>query len=273
MENALTFTDPKSQEMQLLKRTTAPDLTDDEFSMFLQYAKHAGLNPFTKQIYATKRDGRVTYQTSIDAFRARADETGKYAGQQGPLWCGSDGKWVDVWLTKEPPAAAKVGVLRSDFKEPIWAVAKYSEYVQSKKDGGANFMWSKMPANQLAKCAEALALRKAFPENLGGTYTDDEMHQADQPTEPKEPAEPKNVTQRPPEDQAPSKPAELPKTLISESAKSQMVDIMNEMGWTAERQKLAFQKAELVGEQKALDGLSTAYQRFCDQKAAEAMPL
>jgi RecT family protein len=70
-------------------------------------------------------------------------------------------------------------VLRSDFQEPIVAIALYSEYVQKKKDGTPNSMWQKMAANQLAKCAESLALRKAFPRDLSGFYSREEMGQAE----------------------------------------------------------------------------------------------
>jgi hypothetical protein len=64
-------------------------------------------------------------------------------------------------------------VYRKGCAHPFTAIAKFSEY----NAGGS--MWQKMPANQLAKCAEALALRKAFPHQLSGLYTPDEMAQGD----------------------------------------------------------------------------------------------
>jgi hypothetical protein len=72
-----------------------------------------------------------------------------------------------------------VGIYRAGFKEPMFAIAVYSEFVQLTKEGTPNSMWRKMPANQLAKCAESLALRRAFPEQLSGLYTSEEMGQAD----------------------------------------------------------------------------------------------
>ena len=157
-----------AEQLPLFRRTIASGWSEDETQLFLLTAERAGLDPFARYLYVARDRGEFRIESTIDGFRFAAERTGKYAGQIGPHWCGPDGKWKAIWTGKEPPTAARVGILRSDFAKPIWGKALYSEYAQPGE------FWRDMPANQLAKCAEAAGFRKAFPV-LSGLYTDDEL--------------------------------------------------------------------------------------------------
>lgn len=164
------------RDIQLLRATYYPECTPQEIEFFLKAAAHSGLDPFTRQIYMQKREDRrrgrysISIATSIDGMRAIAARSPDYAGQLGPQWCGKDGVWHDAWLTKEPPTAARVGILSHRFKEPLWAVARFESYCDPNSR-----TWREIPEVMIAKAAEALALRRAFPAQLSGVYSDEEI--------------------------------------------------------------------------------------------------
>ena len=139
---------------------------------FLMHAQRTGLDPIARQIYCIERGGKWGTQVSIDGARLVAERTGQYRGQTATQWTSDGVTWVDVWLASEAPKAARVGVHREGFVEPLYAVATLDAY----NAGGP--MWRKMPALMLGKCAEMLALRKAFPQDLSGLYSTEEMDQA-----------------------------------------------------------------------------------------------
>ena len=180
-------------QLSALKQLGLSNASNGDLAFFFHQAQRTGLDPFARQIYMIERGGRYGIQTSIDGLRIVAQRSGRYAGQTAPYWCGEDGEWKDVWLGKSAPFAAKVGVYREGFTEPTWAVARLDSYCPLGRDGKPMGLWNKMPDVMLAKCAEALALRKAFPNDLSGLYTDDEMSQADAVTVEEVKPKPKKV--------------------------------------------------------------------------------
>lgn len=185
MSTALAHaSDFSADQVDLIKRTIAKGSTDDELRLFVSTAQRLGLDPFARQIFAVKRyDSKerrevMSIQVSIDGFRLVAQRSAEYAGQDGPYWCGKDGVWHDIWTADEAPFAARVGVFRRGFTGALYAVARFDAYAQRTKEGNLNAMWSRMGDLMIAKCAEALALRRAFPAELSGVYTSDEMGQA-----------------------------------------------------------------------------------------------
>lgn len=170
METGLIKMDFTSDQVALIKSQVAVGSTNDELALFLNQCKRTGLDPLTRQIYFMKRGGKMTIQTSIDGFRVIAERSGDYAGQDEPefIYEGMDKTLICV----------KVRVYRFRGETRYCAavgVAFMSEY---KPQQGQDFMWTKMPHTMLAKVAEALALRKAYPQDLSGLYTGDEMAQA-----------------------------------------------------------------------------------------------
>lgn len=165
----------------LIKSQIATDATTDELKLFLYQAKRTGLDPLTRQIYCIHRNTKdqkgnwikkMTIQTSIDGFRVIAERSGDYAGQDEPVFTGEGTKLISCKIT--------IYRFRNNVRYPAAVgVAYWDEYVQVDKEGKPVSMWKKMPHTMLAKVAEALALRKAYPQDLSGLYTNDEMNQSD----------------------------------------------------------------------------------------------
>ena len=173
------------KQIAALRQLGVDRASNGDLAVFMHVAQRTGLDPFARQIYMIERQGKQTIQTGIDGFRLVArravDRAGESLAIGGGEWCGTDGVWRDVWLDSEPPAAARVTVKRNGHE--FVGVALFREYAQTKRDGNLMAQWATRPAGMLAKCAEALALRKAFPLDLAGVYTDDEMGQAQRPAE------------------------------------------------------------------------------------------
>lgn len=163
------------EQRAMIRDTYANGASEKEFQVLLEVARVRRLNPLLRQIHFVQRWnpdlGRMVWvpQVSIDGMRAVAERTGKYDGQDEPIYEREGGKLV----------SATVKVYRKDWSRPAVGKAYWNEYVQKKKDGSPTRAWREMPHIMLAKCAEALAIRKAFPEDAGGLYTDEEMQQAD----------------------------------------------------------------------------------------------
>lgn len=153
---------------------------DEDLYYFMYVAKRTGLDPMVKQIYPVYRwDTRIgkekmTIQVGIDGMRLVAERTGQYAGSDDAIFDAED----QTHPNKATIVVYKVNKITGE-RMPITASARWTEYAQTDRDGKIMGLWGKMPYLMLSKCAEALALRKAFPNELSGIYTDEEMAQAE----------------------------------------------------------------------------------------------
>ncbi len=176
-----------------------------QVQLFAKVCTERQLSPFSKQIYIigrnTKNGTMYTHQTSIDGYRAIAERTGVYGGSDDYLYDG--GKKLQEMLNdnKKQPTTATVTVYKvvQGIRCAFSATASWSEYFNS-----YNPIWNKMPFNQLGKCAESAALRKAFPGSLGGIHTSEEpMHdevvEAEEVKAKEEPAKKKEPVKKKPE--------------------------------------------------------------------------
>lgn len=176
MSNMVKYND---EQLDLLKSTICKGLDDGEINLFAHVCKQTSLNPFMRQIYPVKRYDTnlekdcMTIQTGIDGFRLIAERTGNYAPGREPTFIYNEHRKLES-------ATAYIKKLTKDGTwHEVSATAFFDEYAQRKKDKSLTTFWVKMGHNQLAKCAEALALRRAFPAEMSGIYTREEMQQAE----------------------------------------------------------------------------------------------
>lgn len=140
---------------------------------FIAACNRTGLDPNAKQIYAAKLGGKWTVLVGIDGMRVIAQRSGEYEGQTPIQWTADGITWVDVWLSDSKPAAARVGIYRKGFREPLYQVVTWSEFGMEPRFNGDN--WGVRPAHMLGIRAESHGLRKAFPNDLSGLYTAEDI--------------------------------------------------------------------------------------------------
>jgi len=159
-----------SQDMiEVIKSTIFPDATEAELKLYVYYCEIKGVHPMSKLIHPIKRKDKVTFQSSIDYLRSESEDAGDYLGMNPPIF---------DWNADGTLDSATVVVKREIKGNPVEfsATAYFDEYCPPPPN---DFMWKKMPKHMLAKCAEALARRMAWPKRLGSLYVPEEMMQAD----------------------------------------------------------------------------------------------
>ncbi len=154
-----------NEKKELLKRTLCANATNDEFDLFIYACDRYKLDPLMKQIYLVKYNGKVSIITGIDGYRLIAERTSKYM----------PGRETAYTYDKNGNLFSATSYVKKRASDGSWhecaATAIFSEY----KASGP--VWVSKPHVMIAKCSEALALRRAFPADLSGLYTEEEMEQ------------------------------------------------------------------------------------------------
>lgn len=156
------------EKLELIKRLYCKDATNDELEVFAHICQKVKLDPMLKQIYFMKYAGKMTTITSIDGYRLVADRTGKY----------SPGKENTFIYDKNNYLFSATATIRKMTPDGSWHDVSATAHMSEYKPKNTNAFWDSKPHIMLGKCAEALALRKAFPADLAGLLTEEEMEQA-----------------------------------------------------------------------------------------------
>lgn len=161
-------------DVAILKNSKFKGFEDHEMAYAIKMSGLLRLNPMLNQVHFVRRKNKdgsysVTTQVGIDGFRLTAQRAGGYAGSDDAVF---------EYNEKDEPTKATTTVYRivEGQKCSFTASARWDEYYNPL--GG---QWDRMGHVMLAKCSEALALRKAFPAELSAVNTPEEMDQADRP--------------------------------------------------------------------------------------------
>lgn len=172
--------------VQVLESSFYPGASPESIGLVLGYCRAAGLDPMQRPVHIvpmwdSKRERyRDVVMPGIGLYRTGAARTGEYAGigdpEFGPDVSERIGN-VDItypqWCRVTVKRALKSGAVVEFSAREFWK-ENYAAKGGKQKDISPNAMWSRRPYGMLAKCAEAQALRKAFPE-LGSAPTAEEM--------------------------------------------------------------------------------------------------
>jgi phage recombination protein Bet len=200
---ALHGTNYTGAQLALIKRTVAKDTNPDEFDLFMAVARMKALDPFSKQISAIvfnkdKPDKRnMSIITTIDGMRAMAARSGRYRPDEDEpaityddaLRCSTNPLGivkavVRIYIADNAKGGGwkpVSGVAYWDEFAPIKDEWAFDEAANKRKPTGKQTLdgnWPKMGRIMICKCAEAQALRKAFPEDLSGIYEGSELDRA-----------------------------------------------------------------------------------------------
>ena len=156
------------EQNELIKKQLCKNITDDELHFFAAVCKKTGLDPFMKQIYAVKRGDAMTIQTSIDGYRLIAERTGRYCpGRES------------THVYKNDKLFSATSYVKKQTKDGTWHEVSVTCILEEYKPNYKSQFWDTKATVMLDKCAESLALRKCFPNELSGLYTSEEMDQAE----------------------------------------------------------------------------------------------
>ena len=160
-----------AEHRAVIKSVIFPDATDPELDLFIYHCQRLGVHPMDKMIHPIKRQGKISFQSSIDYFRSESESAGDYLGMKPPVFELDENGRLD---------SATITVLRDvrGMETEFTSTAYWAEFKPAPPN---DFMWNKMPRHMLAKCAEALARRLAWPKRFADLYTPEEMAQADSP--------------------------------------------------------------------------------------------